>query len=589
MAGKASPSRKHRIWPQYRQYLRYSHGDLRWFGVECLLLVLIAATNTAMIWLIGQPFNLISQHQYDAILPLAWLFAALVVCNQSIHFANNILVDWIGMRFMHRLRNAVFAKVLSLQHPQAVPFERGDLLNRLNQDIARLQEFVVNTPFYMVSALSILVFYIYMMVAINWHLALLALAASPIFFLHHRLFAPRQRRLTEIQFKQEGDFQGFEQQALANLLGISSFNAGEALTREHSGRFKQWMCTGIKRSVLNSGFSASLMSLIYFLGAVMVALGVVKMGEGTLAPGELVSFLIFLGYLSVPLQTLAQVRFANEGMLASAHRINAIQHLQAFVQDPAQVHELPIRHADIRFENVSFSYPDGTNIFNSISVTIHGGETVALVGPSGAGKTTFALLLARYFDPTAGDIFIDDCDLKKSRVSDLRNAIGICWQQGFFMPDTIRANLLLAKPEATEQELVAACQNAQAWLFIDNLPLRLDTRLAADGTNLSAGQAQRINLAQVLLKNSPILILDEASSALDSATEKRLAEAVEFTRHGRTTLLIAHRYSSLRAARRVIYFNGNGTITVGDHEHLYAEHAGYKQAVDWQIQQAKTN
>jgi ABC-type multidrug transport system fused ATPase/permease subunit len=254
------------------------------------------------------------------------------------------------------------------------------------------------------------------------------------------------------------------------------------------------------------------------------------------------------------------------------------------VQEKDTAPDIQIQHGDIVFRNVSFSYPHSEKpVFSNLSVHIPPGESVALVGASGSGKSTFAALLLRFYDPQSGSISIDAADIKAVSLASLRKQISIVWQEPFIINGSIKENLLLAKPDATYEQLIAACKSSYSWEFIEPLEHGLDTTIGTDGISMSVGQKQRLAIAQAFLRDSSVLIFDEASSALDSQSERMIVEALQSLRENRTTLLIAHRYSSIRTVDRILYFNGNGSITSGTHEELMAHHDGYKQAVNWQI------
>jgi len=214
---------------------------------------------------------------------------------------------------------------------------------------------------------------------------------------------------------------------------------------------------------------------------------------------------------------------------------------------------------------------------------IHAGESVALVGPSGTGKSTSAALLLRFYDPQEGSVSIDDIDIKTVSQTSLRNQISIVWQEPFFINGSIKENLLLARSDASDEQMINACKSSFSWDFVKDLEDGLDTIIGANGINLSVGQMQRLAIAQAFLRDTPILILDEASSSLDSHSEKMIVEALQSLRKNRTTLIIAHRYSSIRTANRILYFHGTGTVTSGTHEELMRDNADYKDAVNWQV------
>jgi ABC-type multidrug transport system fused ATPase/permease subunit len=295
-----------------------------------------------------------------------------------------------------------------------------------------------------------------------------------------------------------------------------------------------------------------------------------------------VSFLLYLGYLSVPVRGFAQAPMQLQGSLGAAQRVVALFELKPETSDAAAARPLVVKKATLRLEGVGFAYPGGERLLDNVDLEIHAGETVALVGPSGAGKSTLARLLLRFHDPLQGRITIDGTDIRDVTIASLREQFGVVWQSPFIVSDTIRANLLLARPVASEAALLQACEVSGAWLFIRDLSEGIDTRVGSGGVELSGGQCQRIAIAQALLRDAPFLIMDEATSALDSQSEQAVVAALERLRHGRTTFIIAHRYSSIRTADRVVYFNGDGSVTVGTHDELYANHHSYRAAVTWQ-------
>lgn len=296
---------------------------------------------------------------------------------------------------------------------------------------------------------------------------------------------------------------------------------------------------------------------------------------------------MYVRFLTLPVLNIASIPIQLQANRASADRVISVMRMQPAVQDQENKTELWVKNGAIAFHDVSFTYPGSTApIFENLSMNIHAGESVALVGPSGSGKSTLASLLLRFFDPQQGYIAIDDVDIKTVSLVSLRNQISIVWQEPFLINGTIRDNLLLASPGATEDQMIKACQSGFAWEFVEKLEQGIDTVIGTKGSSLSVGQKQRLAIAQAFARNTPILILDEASSALDSHSEQKLVEAINLLRKNRTTLIIAHRFSSIRSADRILYFNHNGTITSGTHDELMLTIADYNEAVNWQTTQS---
>ncbi len=572
------------FWQVYRRFLAYAQVDVRFIALVVAAIIGLTLTNTAMVWLIGIPFDYLQTGRFDEVKQvLIWLLL-LVVVNQVFHLSSSLMANWLGLRFVGRLRQALMSHLFDVSVPGSAQLQRGDLLARLSSDVDMVQDMVLEVPLLLVSHLLTLIFYCVMLFWIDWSLALAALLSVPLFFLHQRLFGQRKRKASQNFYHENGELLAFEEQALANLRGISSVGAEACMAEQHQTAFEKARCWAMKMRWLDQGFEVTLVGLVYLCAIAVVLLGIERVQLGLLDTGALVSFLIYLGYLSVPVRGFAQAPMQWHGDLGAAQRVLSVFDLKAESWDRPNVKPLLVKQGDIRIEGLSFGYQDGERILDNVDLNIRAGETIALVGPSGAGKSTFARLLMRFHEPQQGRISIDGSDLSEVSIASLRQQFSVIWQESFIFNDTIRANLLLAQPQATEVEMIQACQASGAWAFINVLDEGLDARIGSAGLELSGGQYQRVAIAQAVLRDTPFLILDEATSALDSQSESEIVAALEQLREGRTTFVIAHRYSSIRNADRVIYFNGDGSISVGLHEKLYASHSSYRTAVAWQFE-----
>ncbi|HEC19067.1 MAG TPA: ABC transporter ATP-binding protein [Gammaproteobacteria bacterium] len=568
-----------RYYARFRQYLR---PDTRYFALDVASIIVAVATNTAMIWLMGQPLSLIQAGDYDGLTTVLVVFAGVLLLNQAMQMGGGWLTGWLMLRFIGRARNAIVSRLLNLSFPVAGRVARGDLLARLSNDVDRISHIVVEARLMLVSHLLTLSLYTFMLFWIDVRLALIALAAVPLFVLHQRFFSERKRRATEGFLEANGKLLSFEEQALANLRGVSANTAEPQVTAMHQQVFARACRWAVRERGLEVAFMTSFTVLIYLVGLLVVVLGVDDVRNGAMPVGLLVSFLLYLGYLAMPVRGLVDIAFQYMGNAPAALRVLEVLDAQPQVVDADNAPELRVSEGQIAIEDVSFAYPGGAMVLRHAQVTIHGGETVALVGPSGSGKSTLAALLLRFYDPQEGRICIDGQDLREVSLASLRRNMAVVWQEPFVLNDTLRANLLLARPEASEEQLVTACQRSHAWEFISALPGGLDTELGAGGVELSGGQKQRLAIAQAFLRDAPMLILDEASSALDSQSEQVIVQALDALRAQRTTLLIAHRFSSIRNAHRVIYFETDGSLSVGSHDELFEAHPAYREAVEWQ-------
>ncbi|MGD8560028.1 MAG: ABC transporter ATP-binding protein [Gammaproteobacteria bacterium] len=561
----------------------YLRQDNSYILLMCVLLLGITAANTAMIWFLGSAVNHLTGGAFELLTrTLGWL-AAIVVINQIMQFIYLYTFQWVYLRFVARIRKAMLLHIMQFSYPIAERFQKGDMMARITSDIDRLLTFVLDAPLNLLSHLLVLVVYVAMLFWIDWQLALAALCLAPMFYLLQRYLAPRKGKAATRYYQRNGDLMAFEEQALGNLRGISSFTVERKVSGKHHSVFdiaRHWL---LKMRAIDIAYDRLFAVLIYLSGVIIVYLGMGQIESGRLMVGTLVSFIVYLGYLSIPVRGIALIPIQLQGDTGAAFRVREVFESRSLIQESPAAGDLVVPQGKITFDDVHFAYqPEGRPVFAGISQRIEAGECVALVGPSGSGKSTFANLLLRFYDPQQGTITVDGTDIKTVTLASLRSNIAIVWQEPFFINDTIRENLRLAKENATEQQMIDACMASFAWEYIEKLDNGLDTMIGTSGVSLSVGQFQRLAIAQAFLRDAPILLLDEASSALDSHSEQMIMEAIAKLRQNRTTLIIAHRYSSIRSADRVLYFNGDGTISAGRHEDLLEQHAGYQQAVQWQ-------
>lgn len=563
-----------RFWP----YLRPYRGPML---LDAAVIVGAVFAGAALIWMVGHGFDLLHRGRFDA---LAGYFAAattLVVVLQSLRYASHYLHEWLEQRVIHAVRRDLYAHVLRLSTPFTGRHAAGDLLTRLAQDVSRVSQLLVLMPAHLFT--YSLTFAVYTAALLYTHasLTVVVLLVLPLFWLHQRYFSRRTRVSARAFLHYQGEMGAFEEESLANVQGINSFNAEPEMVTRFDRLFTGFRRAAMRNLMLNNAFVVSFELLVALCAIVLVAIGVQAIGRGDLTIGGLVNFLLYVGYLAAPLQGLTKIPVESQVRAAAAVRVAQILDTVPAVRERAAAHPLARVAGRVRFVDLDFSYGP-TMVLRGFNLDIAPGEFIGVVGPSGAGKSTLARLLLRFYDPSRGAVYVDGYDLRDLTLASLRAHVGVVWQEPFLLNDSVRANLLLAHPSAGESELVAAARHAQAHEFIAKLPHGYDTRIGADGTGLSTGQRQRLAIAQVLLKNPSLLIFDEATSALDAHAEMALQQALAFVRRGRTTIVIAHRYSTLRGADRIVYLNGDGSAHVGTHAELCERHTGYREAVEHQ-------
>ena len=567
-----------------RYFSPYLQPDRMFMRVLVLLNLVMIGANTLLIWNLGAAISLISSGNFTTLNHTLLMIAGIVLINQVLQFIYAYIFQRMTLRFVDRVRGELLGRIMILSFPIYNQFDKGDLIARLTGNVDQLLSYVVNIPLNLIASIVVFSVYAGMVVWIDWQLALIALLLAPLFFLSQHFVAPKTGAASQRFTQERAKLISVEEQTLANLKGISAFNCEDIMRAKHSEQFSIARELALKLRQIHILYNSFFTIMLYLGGVVLVYSGVSSIQSGQLTVGVFVSFLIYIRYLTNPVRNIAQIPIQFQTNRAAADRVMEIMRQQRHIEENGSVEPLQVTRGEITFNDVCFSYPNSENlVYNHLSINIRAGESVALVGPSGSGKSTFASLLLRFYDPQSGVICIDETDIKTVSLASLRDQVSIVWQEPLLIDGSIRENLLLAKRDATTEQLMAACTSGFAWEFIENLEQGLDTVIGAGGTSLSVGQKQRLAIAQAFLRDTPILILDEASSALDSHSERMVVEALQTLRKHRTTLIIAHRISSIRNADRILYFNGNGTITTGTHEELMAGHAAYKDAVNWQI------
>lgn len=568
----------------FSRFFRFARIDTKFIVLTVVLVLCLTVTNTLLVWLIGKPIDQLQEGKFELVGGALLLLSVIAILNQALQFSSSVMANWIGLRFVGRLRQHVLHHLLNNSISGKKHLQRGDILSRLSSDVDKVQDMILEQPFFVISHLLTIVFYCSMLFWIDTYLALLALLFLPVFYIHQHLFSPYKKVAGENFYTRNGSLLAFEEQSLANMRGINAFNAEDRLANQHIEAFESARRWAMKMRLLDQGFNVTLAVLIFICAITIVHAGVEKAETGSLTSGTLVSFLIYLGYLSVPVRGIAQAPMQWFGNVGAAERVMHLLEIRPSAQDKKHATQLPKSTGHIRFNDVVFSYDKEKPILHGVNFEVTPGERVAIIGPSGAGKSTLINLLMRFYDPAQGCITIDGVDISDCTTSSLRDQISVVWQSPLTINASIRDNLLLANPEATPRQLVCACELSEAWSFISSLDHELDTRIGDGGIELSGGQIQRIAIAQAMLRlqKTSILILDEATSALDSQAERSITATLDELSQTHTVLIIAHRYSSIKNVDKIIYMNSDGSISVGSHSELYLNHPEYRRALSWQ-------
>lgn len=557
--------------------------------LKTVLPIFFGREEEASPWVVEAARKLFGEPYSERLLLLACLgMPAIFLLRGLCGFLNRYWINRAGYVFLEGLRRAAFERLQMLPLAFYQRHKTGDLASRLVNDAEQLRSLIlllsndaVKQPLVLVAALGYLVWI--STVERSALFTLVALATIPLCVIPLRIVTRRLLRRSRMVARQSGELAALVTETLQSPLEIQAYNLQALQCRRFAERLREILRLSLK----TVKYEAMLGPSIEFIATcgLMAALYVGVRSGMDFATFSSLALALYLSY--EPVKKLSSLHAALRSRQASLERLEEILAAPDTLPNPRQPRPLPPEDAPLRFEEVSFRYPGRNDpaimpALNRISVHIESGETVALVGPSGAGKSTFALLIPRFFDPTEGRVTCGGVDLRELDKNDWRGRIALVPQAPVLFNTTIAENIRLGRPGADDRAVREAAERAGAAEFIETLPHGYDTVVGEQGTALSGGQRQRIAIARAFLKNAPILILDEATSALDSESEARLRETLRELIRGRTTILIAHRFSSISLARRVLVFEEGRITGDGPPDLLAHTHPTYRRLLELQ-------
>lgn len=475
----------------------------------------------------------------------AGLFVAIALLSKLQELGSSLLSTYTGEKLVLNFRTRLFGHVqrLSLLYHDSKGI--SDSTYRIQYDASCIQYIAVDGVIPFITAAVTLVSMIYVTAQIDWQLALVALAVSPILFLVTRPYLHRLRRQWRAAKKLESSALSVVQEVLATIRVVKAFGQENQEQKRFVRQSLQGLQSRIRLAFVAGSFSL-LVNLIIALGtAAVLFLGIRHVQSGTLTLGELLLVMSYLSQLYAPLQTISKKALDLQASLASAERAFSLLDEASDAADRPSARPLARALGAVAYRNVSFAYSQDHSVLHDISFEVGPGTHLGIVGTTGAGKTTLVSLLIRFYDPTAGQILLDGVDLRDYKLVDLREQFAIVLQEPVLFSSSIAENIAYARPGASYHDIVAAAEAANAHEFIAGLPQGYETQVGERGMRLSGGERQRISLARAFLKDAPILVLDEPTSSVDTKTEAAVLEAMERLMHGRTTFMSAHRHSTL--------------------------------------------
>jgi ATP-binding cassette, subfamily B, bacterial MsbA len=495
----------------------------------------------------------------------------------AMNFVQVFLLTSTTERVIARLREDVFAHLVRLSPAFFADRRTGELTSRLSADLALLQSLLSTWVSELSRQSLFLVGGIVLLTLTHPRLTTTTLAVVPIVVGAAILFGRRLRRASTGVQDRVAEAMGTADEAFSQIRTVQSFVRESEESRRYSEHLRDVVVAAISRARLRALFFG-VVGFVAFAGVVAVLWqGGRLVLEGLLTPGALVSFLLYAMFVAAAVGSLASLFGSYQEAVGAAQRVFELLDTKPTVAEPRGPRALPrpVR-GEVALERVSFRYaPDLPIVLDDVSLRLAPGEVVALVGPSGSGKTTLASLLPRFWDVTDGRALLDGIDVRELAFGDLRGSIGMVPQEPALFSGTIRENIAYARPDASESDVLGAARAAHAIEFIERLPLGLETRVGERGVKLSGGQRQRLAIARVFLKDPAVVVLDEATSSLDNESERLVEEAMEDLLRGRTTLIIAHRLSTVRRADRVVVLEGGRIVEEGTHDALLEREGAY--------------
>jgi len=592
-----------------RRVVSFARPFRRDLSIFLLLTVISSVIGVATPLLAGDVVNEISGNgTVRAVVTIALVIGALAVLDALLSLGTRWYSARIGEGLIFDMRTKVFEHVQQMSLAFFTRTQTGALVSRLNNDVIGAQQAFTSTLSGVVANVIGLILTAAVMLTLSWQVTVLSLILLPVFVLPARRFGRKLQQLTRESFNLNASMNTTttERFNVSGALLVALFGQPEveaASFRDRAGRVRD---IGVSTAMYGRIFIVALTLVAALAQALTYGLGGTLALNGAMEPGAVVSLALLLTRLYGPLMALSNVRVDVMSALVSFERVFEVLDLKPLITEKSDARMLPPGEQSIEFRDVHFAYPGADEVslasledvavndhsprhpvLHGVSFRAAAGELVALVGPSGAGKTTISQLVPRIYDVDTGAVLVGGRDVRDLTLQSLRDAIGVVAQDAHLFHDTIRANLLYARPGSTEEELIEALRAAQIWDLISRLPEGLDTVVGDRGHRLSGGEKQRLAIARVLLKAPAIVILDEATAHLDSESEVAVQRALAEALNGRTSLVIAHRLSTIRSADRIVVVDAGRVVQSGTHDELIAQGGLYAELYRTQFRQQK--
>lgn len=561
----------------WRRLLVYLKPYWPLFILVLFLTLAVTLTTLALPWIIGKNLidSVILGEKSLKLLNLIVLgIIGLVVLKGLFSFAQTYLISLISFKVVTELRNRVYEHLQRLSLSFYKKRQTGEIISRVINDVDQLQNALTTTTVNFLTNCLVLIGVFGLIFYIHWQLSLFVLIVIPIIAFATNKFGQRIRKFSSSIQARIANISSILQETIVGVEVVKSFGAE---SREIE-RFREENARTLQLSIKRTRFIAALAPSMEILTLIGLA-GILWYGgreviRGALSAGELITFLGYIALAVNPLTYISQTLGVYQQAMASAERVFELMDTEPEIKESPQAVEIPYLKGYVQFKNVHFGY-DGESVLENINLEVKPGKRLALVGPSGVGKTSLISLIPRFYDPTSGLITVDGYDIRKVKLASLRKEISIVSQETILFNGSIRNNIAYGKVEASDEEIITAAKQANAHNFVIGQRNGYDTQVGERGVKLSGGERQRIAIARAIIRDPRILILDEATSSLDTESEILVQQALERLMRGRTTFVIAHRLSTIQGADIIVVLNEKKIEEIGSHKELLAKDGLY--------------
>jgi ATP-binding cassette subfamily B protein len=519
-------------------------------------------------WLNGLIISHLGQDKLAILKFAAAAVLAIAIVGAVCSYAEKSVTTSVAQWVMHDLRRMLYYHIQRLSLAYHDSKQTGDLISRITGDIDAIQSFIASGLLGAGINVLTLAGMVGVMLYLNWRFTLIALSVAPVLFVVVYSYTRRIKKAAREVRKKEGQIVSVIQEVISSIRVVKAFAREDYEQR----RLEEESLEGVEIALRARGLKAKLAPLVEIIVAAGTTLvlwfGASLVLSGSLSAGSLVVFIFYLGKMYKPMQELSKMTDSFSKAAVGYERICEILDTDRDVKDLPGARRAERLRGEIEFQNVDFAYQKDQPVLKNVSFRIEPGQVAALVGPTGAGKTTIISLIPRFYDPTSGLVAVDGCDVRRLQQKSLRQQMGFVLQETLLFHAPVWNNIAYGKPEASRAEILRAAELANAHEFIEKMPEGYDTIVGERGVTLSGGQRQRIAIARAIIRNAPILILDEPSSGLDAASEKLVFGALDRLMEGKTSIVIAHRLSTIRRADIIFVVDHGAIVERGNHEEL---------------------